>query len=685
MALRKNLAWTLALVLLLTAVPAALAAPAAPVETVALPITVDYPLLRALLARQSFDGPGESALVLDEFQGCTFIELSQPQVGPEGEYLRLRCAIKVRVGVPLGSKCLKPVEWQGFIELVQEPRLMRGSWDLRFTTLESRLFNKDGQPAKLAQTMWDLVKGHVHAYLDRQAISLAPPMQELQSFLPLLLDQRSQARAQAWLKSLRPGPIRVTPLAVRADILMDAVPSPPAEAEERLDISDQELKRFIESWQAWDAFLVYEINFLARQPLTPQEQRLLLDTLLETRYRFVAELNQESPGRRDVVREQFVLAWKRLAPILRRHLEAEGQGPRLSYLGFFTAADALAALDKLGPTLGVEISRNGLIRLARLLEGEGGASPILEYGQGVDPALRRALGLGPAPDDSGPAFSEESLPWEPPAPQPPEGGIAPDPDGLTPVPSEPGQTAPPAAPTTTTPTAPPAWREVPLPTAPPSTSRFLRWLLGTAWAAPAQGEGPLDLQEIRPWVLGGNNRDFYLERLKEAIRVGARRTLEKKRLEPRHQEMFVSLALATAWQESCWRQFLANGGKITYLRSYNNSSVGVMQINERVWRGIYNLPSLRWNVLYNIRAGCEILNLYLRDYALPALDDRRPLDGDTLAKAVYAMYNGGPAQFERFLKRQSKKSYLISDKLFSEKYGWVKAGQWERLENCWGQ
>lgn len=638
-------------------------APAAQAETVALPITLEYPTLRNLMVQQSFPEPGEKATVLNQFGGCTLIELSQPEVAPERDLLRVRCAIKVRVGVSVAGRCLNPVDWNGFIDLVQRPSLTPRTWQLVFHTLESRLYNRDGQPAEVAQTMWDLIKQHVHAYLDRQTIDLAPPMKDLQAFLPLLMDQESQPRMQAWMKSIRPGPITITPLALKANILMDVAPQGPQE-QERLSISSHELQRFVDAWQAWDSYLVYQINYLGRQPLTAQEQRLLLDTLLETRYRFVNELNQDNPGRGDVVREQFALAWQRLAPILRRHLEADHQRASLDYLGFFTAADALEALDKLGPTLGVDVSRNGLIRLARLLEGQDGYGPNLEYNQAVDTTLRRTLGLGPALQVAGPAYGAQELPWSPPPPsQDPTAGQPDSDQDPAPLPQDPPELM-----------APPADRG--------PVSWLLRWLSPPAWAADS-GQPP-NAQEIKPWVLAGSNRELYRERFREAIRVGVRKTLEARPLDSRYHDMFHDLVTSTAWQESCWRQFITTGSKVTYLRSYNNSSVGVMQINERVWRGMYNLPSLRWNVLYNIRAGCEILELYTREYALEGSPRVRALEQGTLIKAIYAMYNGGPAQFERYLKRQSSGSLMVSDKLFAEKYNWVKGGQWDKLDRCWG-
>ena len=106
-----------------------------------------------------------------------------------------------------------------------------------------------------------------------------------------------------------------------------------------------------------------------------------------------------------------------------------------------------------------------------------------------------------------------------------------------------------------------------------------------------------------------------------------------------------------AWQESCFRQFVREEGKLAYLISYNNTSVGLMQINERVWRGLYDPRRLRWDIGYNASAGCEISGLYLRRYVLRKMDPKKPFDAELQARLVYAIYNGGPSQYRKFLKR----------------------------------
>ena len=109
----------------------------------------------------------------------------------------------------------------------------------------------------------------------------------------------------------------------------------------------------------------------------------------------------------------------------------------------------------------------------------------------------------------------------------------------------------------------------------------------------------------------------------------------------------------------------------------------MMQVNERVWRGIYDLKHLRWNIRYNALAGCEILEQYFTRYALSNKQTSQ-LDSDTLACALYAMYNGGPGDFQKFLKRIAGGKRLLTDKLFQEKYQWVKKDQWDHITKCLG-
>jgi hypothetical protein len=38
-----------------------------------------------------------------------------------------------------------------------------------------------------------------------------------------------------------------------------------------------------------------------------------------------------------------------------------------------------------------------------------------------------------------------------------------------------------------------------------------------------------------------------------------------------------------------------------------SGDIGIMQVNRRVWRGLFDLTKLEWDVAYNAGAGAEIL------------------------------------------------------------------------------
>jgi hypothetical protein len=134
-----------------------------------------------------------------------------------------------------------------------------------------------------------------------------------------------------------------------------------------------------------------------------------------------------------------------------------------------------------------------------------------------------------------------------------------------------------------------------------------------------------------------------------------------------------------------FRNSFASEDDIKYLKSYNGTSVGLMQINERVWKGIYDIESLRWKIEYNARAGCEILDVYFNRYALRYMKKMTPppdLTDEQLSGAIYAIYNGGPKEFHKFLSRFGSNALYESDELFKEKYNWTSQEEWGKLSEC---
>ncbi len=611
--------------------PSVLLAAKTPVN---IPLTLDYPFIRAVFVDQLYTQPEERAIVVDEKTGgkCAHIEMWNPEVRPEGALITIGSNIQVKGGIPILGKCFRLINWEGYIEVSQLVILDEATSRLKLETVDSHVYKPNRQPIVIATKVWDLIKTYVHPYFSKVTIDLSFPVDEIRTLLPYFFSKENRGQAEEWMKSLKISGLNVEKDAIRLMLTMNVDKTPPSLAQPAMELTEDEIDHIESLWETWDAFLVFELETLLEAQLSETERQALFEALLDARYGFVRAMAEKNPGK-DLVRAQFVYTWQNIARILRTHLvKKAGQGDLIKYLAFFTASDALLALDQLGPSFNFEISRDGLLRLGRLLADQEFS---LTYSLAVNSNLRVLLGFGPPFDETGPSYPDPELPFQD--------------DENTDAPAE-------------------------------LLSRFIgRFLITPAYAAEA---APPDIEALRQWIVPKGDIAPYLDRVRQVLEKTADNALAKSKLDPSYLPLYRLMIMATAWQESCWRQFIQSDGSIKPLFSYNQSSVGVMQINERVWRGLYKTNSLRWNIEYNARAGAEILDHYLKDYALKKMDPANPLDHDTLGRAVYAMYNGGPGQFKEFLNRNKTNTLYESDKLFREKYTMSKAGEFEKVSIC---
>jgi len=608
--------------------PALLRGATSPVH---LPVSLDYSFIRSVFVNQVFTQPGERAMPLNAGNGCARIELWQPAVGPDKNLLKLASNIKVSAGLPLGNTCVKMGEWEGYIELLQRIFLDEKSMQLGFETVDFRAFNQQRQRTSVDRLISDMIRTYLNPHLNQVRLDLAKPVSGIQTIVPLFFADQERSRVTSCVGTLKPSRLNIGANAIELDLTMDmdSAATPPGSG--RAPLPQQEITRLVRAWEDWDAFAVHQIGAIMGQLVTEEERDGILETLLGTRHDFVEAFAQ---GLLDpsLLGRQFTQTWQALSPILKKHLTTGPTRSLLNYLTFFIASDILAAIDRTGSTTGLNVNRDALLRLARLLSRTD-AEPTLSYSYAVQPDLRNFLGLGAALNESGPAFDsfEIELP-----------------------------------------------EETKTGTLPGSRKSWSSFLLPLAYAA----NQPSDkTQSIQQWVMPKGDINPYLNRLKVALDQAALQVIAKSKLEPSYQPFYRQMVLATAWQETCWRQFVRSGSTVRCIVSYNQTSVGVMQINERVWRGIYRPESLRWDANYNMRAGCEVLDTYLRKYALKRQAGRE-LDHDTLARTLYAMYNGGPGQFQKFLTRNKNKSFSKIDQLFWEKWQWASTNQMDKISIC---
>ncbi len=210
----------------------------------------------------------------------------------------------------------------------------------------------------------------------------------------------------------------------------------------------------------------------------------------------------------------------------------------------------------------------------------------------------------------------------------------------------------------------------------PSGYKFDIWPIRSAWAKSTN-------ERLELWVPKKSELPEYLPIVRDLLNDSANSTIEKTRLDASVKSIFENLVLATAWQESCWRQYDIKNNKIVTLRSSSGDS-GLMQMNERVWRGLYNTQKLRWDIAYNAEAGTEVLQQYLVKYAMKRGEQKHPGGLDNLARSAYSAYNGGPSKTARYRDPKAPAAHKKIDAAFWKKYKAVKQGKELQVAECLG-
>lgn len=731
----------------------ALGVAVADARDVTFPIRLDDRFLTRELAGSAFTDADGTAHVFADESGCNSLVLFDPRVTSEPGALRVRSAGEARFGVSAGGRCLLPLSWSGQIELIEEPRIERGAPVVRFVVADSRLLDPDGGEPLFSGTLWGWVKEYVHPRLETR-VDLSEPIAQLREVLPAFgvgepgspLDE---ALGRVSLDDVEPsdGVVQVrVRIAVPDTAAADATPEPAGSV---APLSPEELRRWQQSIEQWDAFLTFVVKITGADTQVLALRRTLLSILLDERYALSEALTRPDASVHDPVRPLFLRAWQRLAPALREVADGLPADQALRYLSFVSAGDALTALDQLGPDSGIEISADGLRRLARLMVPSPPEDP-LAYTPGVDPQLRELFGFGapiPAPEenpevdaDAGAASGDgpddaaagpspgagggaSPAPTASPAPgpgvdaaagssalpavattsaaPPPAGDGAPGPPanpvspGALPAPStspvaSPASRAPAAAPATSAPpgagsatSAPPDAGAGSVPVVAPdggATSWLWGWLGGTAWAA--ELPEPDVVKRLNSWAPTRTDIAEYAPLARRLLDDVTTFLLARHEIDPAHADVFRALVPATAWKESCWRQYVEKGGKLVPLTS-GAGAVGIMQVNVSVWRGFYDVGGLKRDIAYNARAGGEILSRYWTDYAVPRGEAKKGGGVDALARATYAAYNGGPSELARYRDRKAAKRERLVDTDFFVKYQRMKAGEHLAVVDCY--
>lgn len=609
----------------------------APARQVQIPVRFDLGLVRQALLTQLYSEPGEKAVILDDNQSCQWFYLFEPTLDVSGSRLRIISRADVGRGVMMKQKCIGQPPWKGFVEVLEQLEMDNATGTLALRTADWNLYDETRSKKISSGIIWNLIKKPVQDRINEVRIDFAPLVHELQTWLPLVLTGEPRLVKQvADSVKIRQPVLSADAITLTLTFALEGVPQAYAKVPEPA-LSPRELEAIRQHLRQWDAFITFVVKELARtEPEAVQRQ--LINVLLEARHDLSSALEPVQGRAPDPVQALFMRTWERLAPLVRAMTSSRSEQAALQYLSFISAADALAALQAASP-LGVDLSADGLRRLARMLQPAPSADP-LAYSLDVDPELRMLMGFGP--------------PLPPPS-------LAPEVElDLT------GRAD---------------WMHSVMVEAHTAVRSVVQMWRGLVPEALAEID-PDGISRLNRWVPRKEELTSYLALVHDLLQQASARTLAAGTCPAQYSELYRNLVLATAWQESCWRQFIRSGQKIVPLKS-TVGSVGLMQINQHVWRGVYDLKGIYGDIAYNAAAGCEILLHYLRDYALAKGEHLQPGGAENLARATYAAYNGGPGQLARYRRTKTKPSLQTIDRLFWEKYKTVREGRVMAVSNCY--
>jgi len=583
-------------------------------DTVQVPVRLSFPFLRHLLILEVFNQPGHTAEISLDPDGCTKVVLSEPVLSGLDHSLRLDAEFHAVLGMGSEAGCIRLTQWDGRAEVLALPKVVPGSPRVIFFEIKnSNLYDRQG--ALLSSgVVWDSFKESLNSSIGRFRIDFTQPLEELKTLLPTFLPRHSKAQMERIIDSLKLTGIQVGPDHVTVDVSMEVEKLPATVREEEPLLTADELERWEGQYDSWDAFFTFVIKQMAAATELAPLRSALLEILLDARYEFRNALANRTLSGADPVRELFLRSWERLVPVMEDIGATMPEQEALALVTFVTAGDALQVLDRLGPAVGLEISADGLRRLARLINDNPHMDP-LRYTDEEDPELRRLFGFEPFEEDK-------------------------------------------------------------------TDSKPLK--LNFLFTSPAFAEIlPREtLKRLNQWVPDRTELDQYLPLIRRLLDHEADTLLKSVRLSPDAASVFRKLVLAAAWQESCWRQYIAEKRKIVPLRS-NSGDIGLMQVNERIWRGFYAVHKLKWDISYNAWAGSEILMKYLVNYAIPKGEHRHG-SSHYLARAVYSAYNGGPGQLGRYRDPKAPAGHKKIDTAFWRKYQAVQRGKEYDVAECLG-
>ncbi|MEM1190283.1 MAG: transglycosylase SLT domain-containing protein [Pseudomonadota bacterium] len=636
-----------------------------------MPLNVPVPYLEAQAAALlDFDAEGRGELRGD---ACNYLELSDLSLTPrpveeedaeDEAALRMDVAVTAHGGARLFGACRGPGALAGRVVLDLVPRASLAGDAVVFAARGVEFRAENGEQNLLSAPSRKLADALLVPRLQNLRVDVRESLRGIDVLMEQFLARESDA-GPTLAKGTQLAAVGIEDASLRVDLAVELAAREPATANASAvdgkaapvpELDQQDAVAWQRLEDALDGFATVVVTFLAQQFEDRDVQLELLALLLDLRLEIAAMLADDYPPQGvaptdlahtppgdaavggpgglnganhddDPLRRLFLDTWTRLAAILAHAPLPAGDNADnlLRSASFLAAGDALRLADELGPAFGIEISRDGLLRLAGMLMAGDVPARLTPLPLAEDRVLQELFGFTAARN-----------------------------------------AAPPVVPVTDS----------------------LAWLRRLSPIAAARASDPDPAALLRELFPNSDNLDLYLGVVARLIDGTLASYWESSRLNTEQQALFEPLVRATAWKETCWRHYLPaqdnalDSSQPRVIRS-GVGAVGMMQIVGRVWRSLFDLDRLESDVSYNLAAGIDILEHYFVDYALRRGEDEYPGGSDNLVRATYAAYNGGPSKLGRYRREDVSSRARAVDELFYRQYLTMRDTTWPRESRCY--
>lgn len=329
-----------------------------------LPVKLDYSLIKKALVTQLYTGAGNTAELWNDKHGCSFLKLADPRIGGQGGQIRLLNDVQARLGTAFGGQCVTLLDWNGVLETLQQPTLNADHSVLSLPVTQATASDKQGHRLTIDK-LQDLIKRVAEPKLAGVKIDLNESRADIERTLNKFLPKEHEAEIKDALNTLKFSSAEADDEGVSIALDFNA----PVKASVKKPVAaftEAEQKQWQAVWKEWDVFMSNAIQQATDDAKSPELRDTLTEILVESRSAFQAGL-AEHDADNDPVRVFFTDTWQRLEPVLRSIAKELPEIEALRYMTFITATDLLYEIQNRGAPFGLDISSDGLRRLARIL------------------------------------------------------------------------------------------------------------------------------------------------------------------------------------------------------------------------------------------------------------------------------------------------------------------------------